>query len=211
MISEHSSAPSSLQNDMLTQEQAQLMAILRSLINLSKDEAIQAVCLFQTHTLKRGEFFIRAGDVPQTIGFIITGILRLYYVDADGNEFTKSFCAENSFVAAYSALLLNQPSQLFIQALEGSKLLIADYSAYRALSETHACWQQLNCKIAESLFIQKEKRESTLLLDDAKTRYLSFLEQHPGLETRLKQHYIASYLGITPVTLSRIRAQLKSR
>jgi hypothetical protein len=56
MISEHSSAPSSLQNDMLTQEQAQLMAILRSLINLSKDEALQAVCLFQTHTLKRGEF-----------------------------------------------------------------------------------------------------------------------------------------------------------
>ena len=194
---------------MLTQEQTQLIAILRSLIKLTESEATQAACLFQTHNLSRGEFFVRAGDVPQTIGFTISGILRLYYVDADGNEFTKSFCAENSFVAAYSALLLRQPSRLFIQALEDALLLIADYSAYRAISESHASLQQLNYKIAESLFIKKEKRESTLLLDDAKTRYLSFLEEYPGLEVRLKQHHIASYLGMTPVTLSRIRTQLK--
>jgi CRP-like cAMP-binding protein len=195
--------------DMLTQEQTQLIAVVRSLINLPEAEDINIASLFQTHTLKRSEFFVRAGDVPQTIGFMISGILRLYYVDADGSEFTKLFCAENSFVAAYSALLQRQPSRLFIQALEDSTLLIADYAAYRSLCETNSCWQQLNCKIAESLFIKKEKRESALLLDDAKTRYLSFLEEYPGLETRLKQLHIASYLGITPVTLSRIRAQLK--
>lgn len=195
---------------MLNQEQAQLIAILRSLIQLTESEATQAVCLFQIHTLNRGEFFVRAGDVPQTIGFVISGILRLYYADADGNELTKSFCAENSFLAAYSALLMRQPSRLFIQALEDAKLLIADYSAYRSLSESQMSLQQLNCKIAEFFFIKKERRESALLLDDAKTRYLSFLEEYPGLEARLKQHHIASYLGMTPVTLSRIRAQLKS-
>ncbi|XGV99827.1 MAG: Crp/Fnr family transcriptional regulator [Leptolyngbya sp. BL-A-14] len=194
---------------MLPQEQTQLIAILRSRVDLTEREAIQTVCLFQTHTLSRGEFFIRAGDVPQTIGFVISGILRLYYVDADGNESTKSFCAENSFVAAYSALLLKQPSRLFIQALEDAKLLIANYSAYRSLSESQMSLQQLNCKIAEALFIKKERRESALLLDDAKTRYLDFLEEYPGLEARLKQHHIASYLGMSPVTLSRIRAQLK--
>ncbi len=195
---------------MLTQELIQLIAILRSLINLPEGEAIKATNLFKIYTLEQDDFFVRAGDVPKTIGFVISGILRLYYVDRDGNEYTKSFCAENSFVAAYSALLLEQPSRLFIQALEDTKLLIADYSAYRVLSENHACWQALNCKIAEFLFIKKEKRESALLLDDAKTRYLSFQEEYPGLETRLKQHHIASYLGITPVTLSRIRAQLRS-
>jgi len=195
---------------MLTLERIRLIAILRSLIQLTESEVIQTVGLFQTYTLNRGEFFVRAGDVPQTIGFVISGILRLYYVDADGNEFTKSFCAENSFVAAYSALIMRQPSRLFIQALEDTKLLIADYSAYRSLSESQMSLQQLNCKIAESLFIKKERRESALLLDNAKTRYLSFLEEYPGLEARLKQHHIASYLGMTPVTLSRIRAQLKS-
>lgn len=196
--------------DMLTQEQTQLIAILRSLIQLTESEATLAVRLFQIHTLNRGEFFVREGDVPQTIGFVISGILRLYYIDPDGNEFTKSFCAENSFVAAYSALLMRQPSRLFIQALEDAKILIADYSTYRSLLESQAGLQQLNCKIAEFLFIKKERRESALLLDDAKTRYLSFLEEYPGLEARLKQHHIASYLGVTPVTLSRIRAQLKS-
>ena len=194
---------------MLTQEQTQLTAMLRSLINLTESEATQAVCLFQTHALNRGDFFVRAGDVPQTIGFVISGVLRLYYIDSEGNEFTKSFCAENSFLAAYSALLMRQPSRLFIQALEDAKLLVADYSAYRSLSESQVSLQQLNCKIAETLFIKKERRESALLLDDAKTRYLSFLEEYPGLATRLKQHHIASYLGVTPVTLSRIRAQLK--
>lgn len=195
---------------MQTQEQTQLITILKSLVNLTEIEVHQTVCLFQIHTLRKGEFFIRAGDVPQVIGFTISGILRLYYMDTDGNEFTKSFCAENSFVAAYSALLLKQPSRLFIQALEDVKLLIADYSAYRSLSNLYPGLQQLSCKIAEYLFIKKEQRESSLLLDDAKTRYLSFLEAYPGLEARLKQHYIASYLGITPVSLSRIRTQLKS-
>ena len=195
---------------MPTQEQTQLIVILRSLIQLTESEATQSVRLFQIHTLNRGEFFVRAGDVPQTIGFVISGILRLYYIDPNGNEFTKSFCAENSFVAAYSALLMNQPSRLFIQALEDAKLLIADYSTYRSLLDSQAGLQQLNCKIAEFLFIKKERRESALLLDDAKTRYLSFLEEYPGLEARLKQHHIASYLGMTPVTLSRIRARLKS-
>ncbi|MBD1921765.1 Crp/Fnr family transcriptional regulator [Microcoleus sp. FACHB-831] len=195
---------------MLTQELTQLIAILRSLINLPEDEAIKVTNLFKIYTLEQGDFFVCAGDVPKTIGFVISGILRLYYVDRDGNEYTKSFCAENSFVAAYSALLLQQPSRLFIQALEDTKLLIADYSAYRVLSENHVCWQALNCKIAEILFIKKEKRESALLLDNAKIRYLSFQEEYPGLETRIRQHHIASYLGITPVSLSRIRGQLKS-
>jgi CRP-like cAMP-binding protein len=195
---------------MQTQEQTQLITILRSLIDLTESEATQAVGLFQTQSLSRSDFFIRAGDTPQTIGFVISGILRLYYVDSDGNEAIKSFCAENSFVAAYSALLLGQPSRLFIQALEDTRLLMIDYSAYRSLSESQASWQQLNCKIAESLFIKKERRESALLLDDAKTRYLNFLEEYPGLNERLKQHYIASYLGMTPVTLSRIRTQLKN-
>ncbi len=195
--------------NMPNQEQTQIITILRSLSGLTDTEAAQVVCLFQPRTLSRGEFFVRAGDVPQTLGFVLRGILRLYYVDSDGKEFTKSFCAENGFVAAYSALLMGQPSRMFIQALEDTKLLIADYSIYRSLSESHLGLQKLNGKIAEFLFIKKERRESSLLLDDAKNRYLNFLEEYPGLEARLKQHHIASYLSMTPVTLSRIRAGLK--
>jgi CRP-like cAMP-binding protein len=195
--------------DMLTQDSTQLIAILRSLIDLPDDEAIVATKLFQPSSLKRDEFFVRAGETPKAIAIVISGILRLYYVDPEGNEYSKSFCAENSFVAAYSALLLQQPSRLSIQALEDTKLLVADYTLFRSLSAAHPCWQALNCKIAEFLFVKKEKRESALLLDDATTRYLNFQVEYPGLETRIKQHHIASYLGIAPISLSRIRAQLR--
>ncbi|HEY9622696.1 MAG TPA: cyclic nucleotide-binding domain-containing protein [Crinalium sp.] len=109
---------------MLTQEQTQLMRILQSLITLTECEAIEVVHLFQNLTLNQNDFWIRAGEIPQTIGFVTSGILRLYCADANGNEFTKSFCAENSFIAAYSALLLKETSHLFIQALEDTTLQI---------------------------------------------------------------------------------------
>jgi CRP-like cAMP-binding protein len=131
----------------------------------------------------------------------------LYYLDATGTEWTKSFCVAGNVVAAYSALLRGEPSRLYIQALEPSTLLIADFAAYQTLTLEHPCWQIVNCKLAESLFIKKEQRESELLLDDAPTRYQKFLDEYPGLEARVKQYHIASYLGITPVSLSRIRAQ----
>ncbi len=112
-------------------------------------------------------------------------------------------------VAAYTALLNNEPSKLFIQTLEDSQLLTANYEEYQAATAESSCWQKVNQNIAERLFMKKEKRESSLLLDDAQTRYIKFGNEYPGLESRIKQHLIASYLGITPVTLSRIRARLR--
>lgn len=111
--------------------------------------------------------------------------------------------------AAYTALLNNEPSKLFIQTLEDSQLLTANYEEYRAVTAESSYWQKVNQNIAERLFMKKEKRESSLLLDDAQTRYIKFGNEYPVLESRIKQHLIASYLGITPVTLSRIRARLR--
>jgi CRP-like cAMP-binding protein len=159
--------------------------------------------------LCRGEHLLRAGDLPRSLAFVATGLLRLYYLDAEGREFTKSFCMEGEVVAAYSALLLGIPSRLSIEALEESRLLVVDYQAYQALAGGHPCWAAINQRRAEALFIKKEQREAALLLDDAETRYLQFLTDHPGLEARVRQHHIASYLGITPVALSRIRARLR--
>jgi CRP-like cAMP-binding protein len=163
--------------------------------------------IFRPFCLSKGQYFIQAGEVPTTFGFLISGLCRLYYLDPSGTEWTKAFCLANSVVAAYSALLRGEPSRLFIQALEDSSLLVADYAVYQTLTMEHPCWQILNGKLAESLFIKKEQRESELLLDDAPTRYEKFLTEYPGLEARVKQYHIASYLGITPVSLSRIRAQ----
>jgi len=190
-------------------EYNKFFCFLRSITDIPDAEAEKITGIFKYKKLDKGQFFIRAGDRPQTIGFIISGILRLYYLNEDGGEFTKSFCVGNEMIAAYSALLLREQSRLFIEALEDSSLLAAPYESYKRISSGHICWQIINQKLAETLFIKKEKRESELLLDDAKKRYLKFLGDYPGLEKKVKQHYIASYLGITPVSLSRIRSQLK--
>lgn len=187
----------------------QFKCFLQSLAVLPEVEVEKADRLFQPVVLQKGAFFQRAGEIPQKLGFVISGVLSLYYIDRQGDEWIKAFCIENHTVAAYSALLQQQPSRLFIQALETSSLLVAPYTEYQKLATEHPCWQVVNRKMAEALFMKKEQREAELLLDDAVTRYQQFRADYPGLEKRIKQHYIASYLGITPVSLSRIRAQMK--
>lgn len=194
---------------MLTPAYLQLSNVVQSLVKIPTDELAKLTQVFQPLTLNPGDFLIRAGEIPSQIGFVVSGILRLYYVNSAGIEFTKSFCIENQFVTAYSALLLKQPAQFFIQSLADSLLLVVDYSHYAQLCAENSCWEAVNHKLVEALFIKKEKREAELLLDDATTRYQKFLTEYPDLEPIVKQYHIASYLGISPVSLSRIRKNLQ--
>lgn len=155
--------------------------------------------------LEKGQFFLQAGEKPDKFGFVISGILRLFYTDFEGNEYNKSFCMEEDFVASYSALLQNKESRLSINALEKATMIVVNYNDYLKLVDQHLCWQILSRKLAEKLFIKKEQKESQFLLDSAEERYYNFLQEYPKLEGRIKQYHIASYLGITPVALSRIR------
>ncbi len=194
---------------MFPENYQQFIQFVRKITEVPDEEIEKAVEVFRPVQLKKNSFFVMAGEIPDEVGFLVSGILRFFYINEDGVEFIKSFCVENNVVAAYSALLLNEPARYFIQALENSLLLVAPYTAYQELIAGHCCWQILDHTFTQALFIRKEKREAELLLDDAETRYLSFLAEYPDLNKRLKQHHIASYLGITPVTLSRIRSKLK--
>jgi CRP-like cAMP-binding protein len=97
------------------------------------------------------------------------------------------------------------PARFSIQALEESHLLVCNLQPVVELFDQHRCWERLGRKLAEQLYIKKETREAEFLLDDAETRYNNFQRAYPGLEHRLAQYHVASYLGITPVALSRIR------
>lgn len=196
---------------MIPEEYQAFIQFLRFITDVPDDEVEKTVAAFRPTQLKKLEFFVSAGETPDKVGFLRSGLLRFFYINEDGHEFIKSFCVENNVFAAYSAMLLHEPSRYFIQALEDSEILIAPYAAYQALLSGHRCWQILDHAFTRALFIRKEKREGELLLDNAETRYLRFLEEYPDLNERVKQHQIASYLGITPVSLSRIRAKLKKR
>lgn len=165
----------------------------------------------RTITLAKGEYFLMAGDVPEYIGFVRSGLLRLFHIDMDGVEANKHFCVENTLAISYSAFLLREESKFFIQALEDTRLLAIDHKTYIDLLNSHICWQIVARKLAEMLFILKEKREWELLLNNAQERYMQFLRDYPDLERRLSQYHIASYVGITPESLSRIRASLRHK
>ncbi len=160
--------------------------------------------------IRKNQFFIKVGEIPGKIGFIVTGLFHYYYINNKGKQYTKQFCPENHFIIPYSAMLSGRESNFYIQALEDSNVLITDHLSWKKLFEQHLCWRILTIKMLEKVYLLHEKREKELLLDSAETRYLAFLKEYPGLEQRLKQYHIASYLGITPVALSRIRTKILS-
>jgi len=97
-----------------------------------------------------------------------------------------------------------------VQALEDASLLVVDYHRWQNLYRSHTCWMNLLFVLIEKGYMKKEARERELLIFSAEERYRSFLSEYPDLEKRIKQHLIASYLGITPVALSRIRKEMSS-
>jgi len=177
--------------------------------DIPREEQDKLLKRLHSITVKKNEYFLRAGDVPQRIGFNVSGLMRLFYIDSNGTEFIKHFCMENTLAISFSAFLLREESKFYIQAIEDTKLLTINYETYHEILDSHVCWQIVSRKLAELLYIIKEKREYELLMNSAQERYLQFLDDYPNLEERLNNYHIASYLGITPESLSRIRTNLR--
>ena len=154
------------------------------------------------------DYFIKAGQVPEKIAFVVSGLFRYVYVNEKGDEFTKGIIAERLFVSSYSAMIMGKPSYFSIEALEDSEIFEISWKDFVSLMENDIFWIKFLLKFIEKGFIIKEKRERDLLLLDAETRYKNFLNEYPGMDQRIKQGVIASYLGIKPETLSRIRAKI---
>jgi CRP-like cAMP-binding protein len=136
---------------------------------------------------------------------IVKGLTRSYFIDPKGNEFNKIFLAELDIASAYVELLNNIPSRLNIQALEETHVLVLKFKDVQKLYERHPCWNEVGRKIAENFFMVKEQREYEFLLLEARERYQNFLKTYSHLTERIPQYHIAAYLGITPVSLSRLK------
>ncbi|HYG37342.1 MAG TPA: Crp/Fnr family transcriptional regulator [Cytophagales bacterium] len=186
----------------------QLAHALRSISDMPLEEINKFKGICREKTVLKGYFFIREGDVPQKFAFVHQGLFRYYYSDKNGKELTKGFFPENSFITAYSAMARGLGSYYNIEALEDATITVIDFEKWKQLALNKEHWNYFLIALLEKGYIKKEKREREFLLCDAEERYKSFLEEYPQLEKRIKQHMIASYLGITPVALSRIRKKM---
>lgn len=185
-----------------------LIASIGSIIDLDEKgiKELEAIC--QCRRFCTGEIWLAAGQVPRSFGFVDKGLFRIYYADSEGNEVTKGFFQEGNIVTAYTAMRSGIPSFFYIQALEESMLVTIDYEKWLELYRKDAVWKDFLIVMLTKGFAKKERRERELLQLTAEERYRGFLEEYPQLDKRIKQHHIASYLGITPVALSRIRKKM---
>ncbi len=188
---------------------AAVRTALSALSEIPDEEWEKAVPNLSHLHLKKNGYFIRAGAVPDKMACIVSGIFRVFYATESGEEKILAIRGEGRMLSAFSAILEHTPSWYNIQALEESDLLYISLDQYIEGLRGHACWQAINARYAQMLFVEKERRESEFLSDDAETRYKKFRERFPGVEERIRQYHVASYLGITPVALSRIRKKLR--
>ena len=178
-------------------------------INVLTEETFTAlkVC-FKPIELKKGDFFVEEGKYAKEIGFLKKGLIRAYFLNDAGKEYSKQFFVAPSIIGAYSSLLTKQPNKIAQQALTDCELLVADFEAIEALYDNYHDLERLGRKIAEFYFLEKEQKELEMALLDADRRYLLMREKFKGIENIIPQYYIASYLGISPTQLSRIRRKL---
>jgi CRP-like cAMP-binding protein len=158
--------------------------------------------------LRKGGTLITLGGDPTEVAFVLKGLLKASYTTHDGNEFIRNFSPERTFVAAYSSLLTGQPSNVTVRAIEDAELITFPFPKYERHLERHACWQEIGRKLAELHYLMREKRQYELLALDAQERYRSFRKEFAPLLGRLSQQDIATYIGVTPISFSRLKRSL---
>jgi CRP-like cAMP-binding protein len=159
-------------------------------------------------TLQKGEYFLRQGQVNRRIGWVSAGICRYAYLTPQGEEHTKYFVREGQFVSAIESFTNQAPSADSIQALTDVRLYVLSYQAYQHLFEQSLVWPKLSQKLTEHSFAEKVKRLQPMVIQDAKSRYEAFVRNQPDVLRRVSLGYVASYLGMTQQSLSRLRRQL---
>ena len=156
---------------------------------------------------QKNDFLIQAGQVEQYIYYVVEGMVRLFLND-DGKDISLDFVFNNDFVSAYSSFLSGQPTAFTVQALTDVQALRFSRSNLLMLYEQSHKAERIGRLIAEQAFLRKTRREVQFLTSNAKQRYVQLLEQNPVLVQTISIRHLASYLGIEPESLSRIRREV---
>lgn len=185
----------------------ELYAYIRPIVSFTPDERQVLENAFTFRQVPKKFRLSEEGKIARELYFICKGLLRLYYTK-DGEEITGYIFKEHLFASSYDSFLRRAPSIQTLETLEDCDLLVLSYNALERLYEVLPKMQVLVRKVAEQRFINAQQILSSFILDSPEERYLKFEAQHGELLLRVPHHMIASFLGITPVSMSRIRKRL---
>ncbi len=163
--------------------------------------------LFHEKHIKKFDHFLQEGQINRHAAFIVHGLLR-YYINADGLEKTYSFGFEHCFTCNYESFIPQIPSTKNIQALEDTVILTISYHDLQQFYKLLKHGERFGRMVIEQVFIESLQEITSLYVDTAEQRYLKFMELYPDMQQRIPQYYIASYVGVQPQSLSRIRKRI---
>jgi len=183
-----------------------LLAVIRHFIALAPAEEDLIRQWFVPETLPKGGYFLRPGEVSRKIGFVRQGVVHNFQ-SRDGQELTYYFGREQEFVGDYASFLPAQPATHGIQALEETHLLTISHANLQRLYREVREGERFGRLIAEALFVDVLRQLTSFYEETPEQRYARFVRTYPDLQQRLPQYYIASYVGVKPQSLSRIRGR----
>ncbi|WP_020397004.1 Crp/Fnr family transcriptional regulator [Thiolinea disciformis] len=185
-------------------------APLTSLEALLKPDLIELLKPhFRSKHYKRGEALLRQNELWQQVFLIETGLIRLYFLRSDGREFNKNFYREGQLVCPLTPHMLHKPALFGISCIENCTIWQCSATSFMEILQGHHAWNLVQSHFLSQLVDHKLQREHDLLSLSAKERYTAFCERQPELASRIPLVQLASYLGITDVSLSRLRHAAK--
>lgn len=158
-----------------------------------------------------GTVLLSEGEVATKLFFVIRGCLRTYFIKEDGKDITAQFFVQDQIVASFESATTGKPSRAYIEAIEDSIVGAIPLKTLEVILGKSAVMREEFSRFLMKRLVYYMERCSSYILDNPEQRYLNLLENSPELVARLPKQYIASYLGITPVSLSRIRSRLKKK
>lgn len=183
----------------------ELKEYLKNYFYVDKEELNLLANLFEEESLKQGQFFVKAGHYADKLSFIKSGIIRIYQSHGD-KEVTQWISTEGYFLADLRSLVFDQPARWYMEAVTDCELYSISKENYRKLNTLIPVWPELEKRFLSNCFITLEERVFEFLSSTAAERYERLFASNSDLFNQVSLQYIASMLGMTPETLSRIRA-----
>lgn len=188
-----------------------LHAHIKKRIHVSEGEFSLCTKFFTPRKIKKRQFLLQEGDVCKHLAFVTSGCLRSYTIDHKGEEHIIQFAIEDWWISDLHSFLAGSPATHNIDALQDSEVLLLEHSARDALLDAVPKLERFFRMLLEANYIATHKRIDDSLSASAEERYLAFVKTYPALVELVPQNQIASYLGITPQSLSRIRKELSQK
>jgi CRP-like cAMP-binding protein len=189
----------------------QIKEAFNSFTFLKPNDIFLISSIAKLRVIRRGEHFVQQGELCYDAMMVVKGLFRHYTIDENGKEKTLMFDAERKFTGCFDTIMLNKPSTENIIALENSIIIKMDTRAAEKISSDNIRLLKVQLEAYKQVVITNVEHGKLLTILSPDERYTFFCETHRNLEQRIQQKHLASYLGITPTSLSRIRARLSNR